>query len=250
MIIDAPGERLVVVSDLHVGNPFSSASENLGAFLQFVRRGGYDLCINGDAFEILQTSFTSLARDSIGVLNQVRDLIEAGRRVYYVVGNHDIALEHFLETWGQIHICPFLNVTHGDQRIRVEHGHLYDPFFMRHPDLYEFLTRAAGPLLHVYPDVYYVWSYYQRIKDRLSSRGKKQLQEQSVYYEAAALLMSRGFDSVVFGHTHKAESVELESGLYINSGNWLRGGHYVEILNGVPRLRRWDVEAGRQLPAG
>jgi UDP-2,3-diacylglucosamine pyrophosphatase LpxH len=250
VIIDAPGRRMVVISDMHVGNPFSEARANLGAFLDYVKTERFDLCINGDAFEILQTSFSSLARDSIGVLNEVRDLIDSGRHVYYVVGNHDLVLEHFLETWAQIHICPFLNVTHGDVRIRVEHGHLYDPFFMKHPDLYEFLTRAAGPLLHVYPDVYYLWSYYQSLKDRLGAGRSKAIEEAGVYYEAAEMLLRRGFDAVVFGHTHKPEDVALPSGRYLNSGNWMRGGTYIEILDGVPALKRWEGRSEQRRLAG
>ena len=65
MIIDARRERLLVISDLHVGNPYSAASRNLGEFFEDALRRGYDVCINGDGFEILQARFASLARDTL-----------------------------------------------------------------------------------------------------------------------------------------------------------------------------------------
>lgn len=238
---------MVVISDLHLGNPFSLAGQRLAGFLEFVRDEDYSLCINGDGLEIVQASFVSLAADAIAPLAQLRRLVAAGKRFYYVVGNHDIALEHLLDSWLGHHICPFLNVRSGDSRIRVEHGHLYDPFFIRSPRAYDLLTRAAGPLLHLYPDVYYLWSGYQRLKGRLRRRLRRGMRTPSVYHEAASVLLQRGFDVVVFGHTHKPEISDVPGGVYVNSGNWMRSSTFVVIEEGSVSLRRWHdrSEIGR-----
>ena len=167
------------------------------------------MCINGDGFEILQARFASLAAESATVLRSIRRLIDKGLSVLYVVGNHDIALENFLTAWSGIEITSFLNVTSGQSRIRIEHGHLYDPSFVKSPRMYEWLTRAAGPFLHFYPDVYRLWTHYESIKQRtrvLLAAGEGQ---RSVYHEAAEMLLARGFDAVVFGHTHQEEDVVL-----------------------------------------
>ena len=112
---------------------------------------------------------------------------------------------------------------------------------MKYPRLYDTLTRAAGPLLHVYPDVYRLWSSYEKLKDRLSERSKST--EPSVYHQAAEMLLRRGFDAVVFGHTHHAETIELLPGKqYLNSGNWMHGGTYVQIDDGELSLRRWPAK--------
>jgi len=135
-----------------------------------------------------------------------------------------------------------LNVTAGDLRIRVEHGHLYDPSFVKSPRLYEWLTRLAGPLLHIYPDIYRVWSAYEALKRRLQIWRGKSLIEQSVYYEAADMLLRRGFDVVVFGHTHEPEDLELAKGQrYINSGTWMRGGSFVRLDRGALALEHWET---------
>lgn len=240
MIIETTQQRLLIISDLHVGNPFSRAGRSLGAFFDFARQQRFNVCINGDGFEILQASFAALANDSVDVLNRIHAHLEAGLRVFYVVGNHDIVLENFLTNWSNIEITPFLNVTSGALRVRVEHGHLYDPSFVRHPGLYEFMTRLAGPLLRIYPDVYRVWSIYEDACQWVRSRGSTKLSERSVYYEAADMLLRRGFDVVVFGHTHKPEDVTLgESRRYINAGNWVRGGSYVRLLDGQIDLLTW-----------
>lgn len=242
MRTDIREERLVVISDLHLGNPFSEASRSLSSFLDYVLEQDYHLIINGDGLEILQADLGTLARSTSSVAAGIRRLVEADRRVYYIVGNHDIALEHLLGSWLGENLRPFLNVRSGDLRIRVEHGHLYDPFFFKYPTIYEWVTRMAGPILRIRPELYEVWIYYQRFKRWLGRHLKQsgRRTQPTPFHEGAAMLLRRGFDAVVFGHTHKPEVVEMEGGVYINGGNWVKGGTYVEIDRGVLSLKRWE----------
>jgi UDP-2,3-diacylglucosamine pyrophosphatase LpxH len=254
--IEAAEERLVVVSDLHLGNPASSARTRLVAFLDHIRDTGASVCINGDGFDMLQTSFRRLAADAIPVLNRLKALQADGRNIYYIVGNHDIVLEHFLEEWSLCRLSPFLNLRSGDRRIRIEHGHLYDPFFAQSPKLYGIATRLARYALFAVPDTYKLWANAQRrLQDARRRRvgrpgpaddnGRRPLSLLgSPYHEAASMILRRGFDAVVFGHTHSAEMVTLPEGLYVNSGNWLSGAAtYVEITKGELVMRTWEGTA-------
>lgn len=255
MNIEAAEEQLIVVSDLHLGNPASSARTRLVPFLDHIRDTGASVCINGDGFDMLQTSFSRLAADAIPVLNRLKALQADGRNIYYVVGNHDIVFEHFLEEWSLCRLSPFLNLRSGDRRIRIEHGHLYDPFFAQSPKLYGIATRLARYALFAVPDTYKLWADAQRrLQDarrrrvgRVGTADDNCQQHISVlgspYHEAASMILRRGFDAVVFGHTHSAEMITLPEGLYVNSGNWLSGATYVEITKGELVLRTWDGTA-------
>ena len=44
--------------------------------------------------------------------------------------------------------------------------------------------------------------------------------EKPQYLDAAQRILSRGFDVVLFGHTHLAKSITLENGTYFNTGTW------------------------------
>jgi UDP-2,3-diacylglucosamine pyrophosphatase LpxH len=245
VILEAQEDRLLVISDLHLGNPASTARGRLLDFLDWVAHSGSSLCINGDGFEMLQTSFTRLAADAVPVLDKLRKVMASGGRVYYVVGNHDIVLEHFLEDF-LVELSPFLNVRSGGARIRVEHGHIYDPFFARYPDLYELSTRVAGYVLFLNKDVYRLWTQLQR---HLDARRRRLAGDDTLAisygHEAADMLMRRGFDTVVFGHTHHPEVAQLDRGTYINSGNWLRDRTYVDIDHGSATLKTWEPWRGR-----
>jgi UDP-2,3-diacylglucosamine pyrophosphatase LpxH len=254
MNIEAAEEKLVVVSDLHLGNPASSARTRLVAFFDHIRDTGASVCINGDGFDMLQTSFSRLAADAIPVINRLKALRADGRNIYYVVGNHDIVLEHFLEEWSLCRLSPFLNLRSGDRRIRIEHGHLYDPFFARSPELYRIATRLARYALFALPDTYELWANAERrLQDARRRVGRagpvgnnsdRQISFiRSPYHEAASMILRRGFDAVVFGHTHLPEMVTLPEGLYVNSGNWLTGATYVEITKGELAVRTWGSAA-------
>ena len=245
MIIDAHEERLLVVSDLHLGSPASSAERRLVGFLDHAAAIGASVCINGDGFDLLQSSFSRLVRASLPILSKLRKVQEAGGTVYYVVGNHDIVLEHFLQHVLVFQMAPFLNVRSGGRRIRVEHGHVYDPFYSRFPRVYGFAGRAFGMTMFVHKDFYKVWSTMADAVDRTRRRRAGDVLELSPQHAAAEMLLGRGFDTVVFGHTHHAELVELPSGTYVNSGTWMHGGSYVDIEGGAVTLRSWSHEPVR-----
>ena len=243
LILDIAEDRLFVVSDLHLGNPVSTASTRLLPFLDHVADEGASLCIDGDGFDMLQTSFTRIVRSGVPVLAKLRRIAARGGRVYDVVGNHDLVLEHFLDNVLTLEMAPFLNLRSGEARIRIEHGHLYDPFFAKYPDLYQLATRFAGLsrcLLRT--DIYKVWTWMANTVDqRRRVRGGEAIDAASYCHGAAEMLLERGFDAVIFGHTHNAEHVEMPSGTYVNCGNWLRGHTYVEIDRGDVALRTWEA---------
>jgi UDP-2,3-diacylglucosamine pyrophosphatase LpxH len=242
MRVDVDEDRLVVISDLHLGNPYSLATRRLGSFVDYLIEEEFNLCINGDGVDILQGRLAILTQTTLEVLDLLRRFGANGRRTYYVVGNHDVALEGALHTWLGDYLTPFLNVSSGGARVRIEHGHVYDPFYAAAPRLYAMLGTAAAPMLRVYPDLYRAWSATARLRQR-AVRLLPSADEAGAAPEQAAakMIANRGFDVVVFGHTHRAERLELpHGGLYLNCGNWLRESSFVQIADGQASLLKWE----------
>ncbi|MEP4378372.1 MAG: metallophosphoesterase [Alphaproteobacteria bacterium] len=235
-------DKIILMSDVHLGNPFCTTKREIGEFLEWVSTTDYALCINGDWLEIAQTSFTKLAREAPELMSRLSSIFNAGNHLYYVVGNHDIVFEHFIEAWGGFQVVPFLNVRSSDKRIRVEHGHLYDPFFSNHPAAYEFVTHLAGYFLHAWPRLYYQWIRFEKLKSRFRrpEDGEGIEGEDKAFSAAADEILRRGFDVVCFGHTHHAGVVNLGEGrLYVNTGTWLFNPTFVVIENGEVSLQEW-----------
>lgn len=241
MITNARADKLVVISDIHLGNPFSNGKDEALHFLKWAAREKYDICINGDGLEIAQVSFDKLAQEIPAVVRVLKEINKLGTNVYYIVGNHDIALEHFLEDWGHLKVCPFLNLVSGQNRIRIEHGHLYDPFFVKFPRTYEVLTRFAGFFLEINSDLYKLWIKIEKIFTKLHWKKSRIEGELPEFQEAANEICRRGFDAVIFGHTHHMGEVDLpDNKKYFNSGSWLMSYDYLEINNGFIQKKHWE----------
>lgn len=241
MITTIKSDRLVVISDLHLGNPFSNVRRKVVRFIRWAASQGYDICINGDGLEIAQASFDRVTYEVPEFFRIISEIRKRGREVYYVIGNHDIALEHFLEDWGVMKVSPFLNVHSADARVRIEHGHIYDPFFVKYPKLYEALTHWGGYLLKIHPQFYRLWIRFERFRSRLRARKLGIVGEHPSFKDAAYELSRRGFDAIVFGHTHHPGEVQLETGSkYYNPGSWMLTTHYVEIDRGQVNLKVWQ----------
>ena len=72
MITEIRDQKLVVISGLHLGNPFSKAKNPTVEFFHWAGREGYDIVINGDGFEIAQVSFSKIARDVPEVFHAIK----------------------------------------------------------------------------------------------------------------------------------------------------------------------------------
>ncbi len=239
--------RLLVVSDVHLGNRLFRARQPFIEFLKYALENGYSLCINGDGVDIMQTSITQISRDLAACTGHLQKFVRNDLNVYYVVGNHDIVLEHFLDDWEIVRVVPFLNVLSGEKRIRIEHGHLYDDMFVRFPGFYHFVTILGGLALRIHPKVYHGLNRIKEVFLKLRRGAKASIEgddkeyiegEAPSFRDAAERVSHRGFDYVVFGHTHKIGQVRLGDGaVYMNTGSWMFRPHFVEITNGSVALK-------------
>lgn len=256
MIVDVCEERLLVTSDSHLGSFFCDARRGLVQFLEYASTHGYNVCINGDGIDVLHTSLGKMVREIGELVHDCRTVLEkANITVYYTIGNHDIVLEQYLEDWGRLRLVPFLNLSSGDKRIRIEHGHLYDPFFSRHPDMQDALTRFGGLICRIYPPWYHWYKIYGVVKYRYlgllsgkngsESNPRMQRGEGPAYVDAAEELAERGFDAVIFGHTHNPGLLTLNNNRaqYLNTGSWFSQPYYVEIDHGQITLKSWTSKA-------
>ena len=229
-------ERLLVISDIHMGNALHRPRQAFMDLVRFTLENDYSLCINGDGIDISQLSISRLTSDLTPSLALLLRFSETGRTIYYTVGNHDIALENFLNDMGRMKVVPFLNVHSGDKRIRVEHGHLYDGMFLRFPRTY-FAFMAIGRLaIWISPKAYDLMHDLNHMiinfaEWMLSGVGLIKSEEaplegcipgdRKCFGEGGEDVGRRGFDTVVFGHTHLHGSTAFRDGLrYYNTGGW------------------------------
>ncbi|MHB8068828.1 MAG: metallophosphoesterase [Desulfobaccales bacterium] len=239
-------DHLCVISDLHLGNPAFLKRDYLKSFLKFVSNKGSSLCINGDGIDLLQYSTDNLVRDIHSAINSVKAIISRGsKKIYYVLGNHDIYLEQYLAKFGIFSFAPFLDVVSGGQRIHIEHGHRYDQRFQHFPGLYHHLSKILGKLLVISPKFFHLFFkiewFFHTLKNKKINGRHSTMVEAPVNFSAARKLFARGFDIVILAHTHLHGLQVLEDGkILANAGAWTSDKiHYLEIKQGSISLKEW-----------
>jgi len=238
-------DNLCITGDIHLGNPFFKQSKSLVSFLDYLVDNNLNLCINGDGIDILQLSMAGISLDFPLILKHLELLASRNLKIYYIIGNHDIYLEHFFHRWKDFLLVPFLDVISGGKRIHIEHGHLHDDFFVKHPTAYKRITVFGGFFLKFFPQIYKItkpWKWLLELPARINHTTKKKPVDKSELIESAKGLLLRGFDSVIFGHSHYVAHVKMEEGgQYFNTGSWLKyPNHFIEVKKGNIELKTWE----------
>ncbi len=213
-------------------------------FMQFLKEESARfeaIYILGDLFDAWPGTNALLIEKYSPILEMLADLVRDGKRVYYIEGNHDFHLgKYFSEKMG-VQVYPnHLEEDWEGRKVYLAHGDLGNPndkgyrilrYVLRHPILH-FLLRTIPP------------SWIDQIATRFSafSRDYKKSNHEKktvenevkmVYRKTATEFFKKGYDVVMFGHTHYPDQLELEhegrTCQYFNTGDWLHNFTYLEF---------------------
>lgn len=248
------GAKLIVVSDLHVDRWKSQEKfRQFDDFLLYVRREAHTLVLNGDVLDLPPTEGERVSDESKRVLLSLLQLPLQGIRLVYVVGNHDIAFRGWPLELGSVFriVYPFEVVEVAGRRIRIEHGHYYDPLFNGGYDILagiqKFLNYDVGKI------AVDTWKAATRLLQRVSpTTGQSEVgraNEPALFgrwKEAAERLKAAGFHYIMFGHIHSPKGSDTEPSYYINTGDWVDHTTVTEVdASGRPSQFEWTERGYR-----
>lgn len=216
--------KRLVISDTHIGSKFYRERE----LYDFLESEEYDqLILNGDIIEFLKIpTFTE------GCMEIIKR-VDYGKEIIYIIGNHDKALANFAgkEIFG-IQFKEEYQFEEGGRKFKIEHGDKYEKGIVHY--------RTAMKIISVFQDFlerYFnvdVSTWFNNLK--INKRKIKRLWD--------IIDLNSDVDVLIVGHTHIPEAViwidENEKiKTYVNSGDWVSHATYVEINDGVVRLRNF-----------
>ena len=245
------------ISDLHLG----SKKAETDLIYSFLKKNEFDtLYLVGDIIDIWRWRQAGLlkAKDSqehVNVVQRILKLAKKGTKVYYVVGNHDEFLFHFLKDdirdFGNIRLSESLeHVTANGKKLLIMHGHQFDMITRRAPWLaklgdrgYElsiWMNRAYNKLRRRFGMKY--WSLSKFIKRNVKKAVMiiDRFEESVIRYAE-----DQDCDGIICGHIHHPEIKIIEGLVYYNSGCWTDRDNcnaLVEREDGTIDLIQWDGE--------
>ncbi len=244
--------RAIWISDLHLGTVGCQAEP----LLDFLKQHESDtLYLVGDIIDGWQLKKRWYWPQSHNdVVQKILRKARKGTRVVYVPGNHDsFARQYAGQHFGGIEVhLEAEHTTLDGKRLLITHGDLFDGVIQYVPWL-----AYLGDRLYTLVLAGNVW--FGRIRARMGldywslSQYLKHKVKDAVSFMTAfedTLIKEakgRGFDGVVCGHIHKAQTREVDGILYCNDGDWVESRTaLVEHLDGRLEIITWIPENVRK----
>ncbi len=233
---------LYIFSDAHLGSgtPELEARkvDNIRELFERVKADGDRLVILGDLFDFWFEYKHAIPKDHHQVLFMLTELVNGGVHVDYISGNHDFWMDDFFaEHIGvQLHKDALdltydrlrLHMIHGDGLAKADRGYRLLKRILRNP-VNIWLYRRLPP----------DWAIPLAKKVSGSSREYTSRRDHTFApdYEAyARSKLLEGYDGVVIGHLHIPIYEKYDSGIYINTGDFIHHFSYARLADGLLTL--------------
>jgi UDP-2,3-diacylglucosamine hydrolase len=231
------------VSDLHLGVGTEDAERvkrrRFVDLADAVKRESGSLVIVGDLFDFWYEYKHVVPRGSHAVLNALGQMTDAGCQVVYLAGNHDFAIgEFFSDDLGVVVVRDDFHFSCDGKRFYAFHG---DGLAAKDGGyrLLKKLLRArwaqtAFRLLH--PDLGFALARRFSHSSRDYTSGKFYGETDGMRAEARARIAA-GADYVIMGHRHLPALERIDTGVYVNLGDWIRHFSFAVFEQGELSLR-------------
>jgi len=213
---DSEAERVVVVSDLHIGLSHFHQKR----FTDFVHslEPGVILVLNGDVIDDPEQELDGEAAEAVGLIRAESRI----RKVFWTYGNHDDTIR--LQDPGQILFCKHVEIG---KRLLAVHGDDFDEIMPNGLVLIRLLKRLHNLRVRLGARPVHVAEFAKKWLPLLY-----RILTEEVKKNAVKCALERGFSAITCGHTHYAEDAHCEGVRYVNTGCWTEEPHYCLWVEG------------------
>jgi UDP-2,3-diacylglucosamine hydrolase len=234
--------KIVLFSDVHITR---SSVDRTALALRFVT----DCCDDADVVVVLGDLFDFYhGYDGYiypwyrSVTDGLRMLVERGKQVYFLEGNHEFFMGDYYEKYTGIVCRHELTLECEGKKVYISHGDRFARFslarVLKRPFFYRIMD-VLGPSL--------TWTIASLSRPFLS-KSRKDYNEtvRDVYRDYARHKFAEGYNVVVLAHSHIPDHFEVgdDSAIkqYFNTGDLARYGSYVvyESASGFS-LKNWGL---------
>ena len=243
------------ISDAHLGSGNDSPQRErcLCALLDSIKHDAATLVLLGDMFDFWFTYKHVVPKGHIRLLGKLAELADAGVKIHYFIGNHDMWLFEYLsqEIGAEMHADPEIMTLNGE-RFLIGHGDGLggsDPSYNRLRRM--FRNRLCQRLFsHVSPSITFPiarrWSDSNKLKHQRENLDHYLGEEkEGIIIYIKERLVTESVTYCVFGHRHTPLDMTLQlsaerSVQYVNTGDWLYHKTYARYADGKLSLLTAD----------
>lgn len=236
--------RSIFISDVHLGTRFSQAEKLLEFFRDNESEFLYLVGDIVDGWAIKRKFYWS--QENSDVIQKILRKARKGTKVVYITGNHDEFLRPFIPLLLGLNLEITNEHIHeglDKKKYLVTHGDFFDSITMTKKwiahlgdigyDLLLYLNRRINQLRRLLGIGKY-WSFSKYVKDNVKKSVNFITGFEGILAQYAKKM---GYEGVICGHIHKAESKIIDDVLYLNCGDWVENcSAIVETMEG-----KWKI---------
>ena len=222
-------------SDVHLGLDLNDPKDREARFVRFLRsipaQETEALYLLGDIWDFWYEYRDVVPKGYVRVFAALMDLVDAGVKVHFYIGNHDIWAYHYFESLGIKVLREPVLVEHSGVRFCLAHGDGLGPGMYGYKLMNAvFKCRPVQwlfSLLHPWIAfrLGYGWSRHNRL-----ARGREYVfkgASEPLYKWAQGYAATHSVDCFVFGHLHTDVDTQLPTGeRFIIMKDWMDSSPY------------------------
>lgn len=235
--------EILVISDIHLGT-YGCQSKALLNYLKSV--DPKIIILNGDIIDIWQFNKRYFPKSHMKIIKYFLNLIQDGKTIYYLTGNHDEMLRKF--NGFELKNFKILNkkvINLNGHQAWFFHGDVFD-LTMQYS---KWLTRLGAigydALILINSALNFILSKLGRPRYSLSKKVKNSVKGAVKFINkfeetVVGIAFERKYKFVVCGHIHqpaiKKYSIKNKNIIYLNSGDWVENLTSLEYHN-----KKWTI---------
>lgn len=229
--------KLYFASDFHLGAGALANSrdreDRIIRWLDTIKTDAAELFLMGDVFDFWFEYKTVIPKGYIRFLGKLAELADAGVKLYFFKGNHDMWMfDYFEKELGATIVNDELKIERGGKKFFLHHGDGLGPGDNFYKLLKNFFRSRFCQWLfaRLHPNfgvgIANYWSTHSRIANSKKEDHKPGEQEWLVTF-CREELQSNFYHYLIFGHRHLPLDIQITpTSRYINLGEWVNYNTY------------------------
>jgi UDP-2,3-diacylglucosamine hydrolase len=224
--------KIYFASDFHLGTGtyarYREREARVVRWLDMIKADATEVFLMGDVFDFWFEYKTVVPKGYVRFLGKLAELADAGIKIYFFKGNHDMWMFDYLEKeLNATIISDELEIERNGKKFYLHHGDGIGPGDAFYKLLKKFFRSRFCQWLFArfHPNfgmgLANYWSGSSRVASEKRTEPRTGEQEWLVTF-SRELLKTHFYDYLVFGHRHKALDIPLNNkSHYINLGEWI-----------------------------
>jgi len=233
-----PTKKIYFLSDFHLGVPDAGSSlqreKRVVQFLESIKNDAEQIFIVGDLFDFWFEYATVVPKGYTRILGKLAELTDAGIRIHFFVGNHDMWMRNYFQT--ELNIPVYFEpktFEFNGKKFYIGHGDGLGPGDKGYKFLKKiFRNKVCQWIFGIMPPVIGmgIANYFSRKSRSLTSGGPEVFlgeENEWLLIYSKEVLKNEHYDYFIFGHRHLPLDIAVgEKSHYINLGEWINYNSY------------------------